>query len=46
MQNKPYDLLPTTYYLPTIPRAGGPRRNADPTRMKGAKRPEILVLYN
>ena len=29
----------------SIPRAEGPRRNGDLTRMKGAKCPEILVLY-
>ena len=36
---------PTTCSTLSIPRAGGPRRNADPTRMKGVKRPEILVYY-
>ena len=35
----------TTCSTLSIPRAAGPRRNGDPTRMKGVKHPEILVLY-
>ena len=35
----------TTCSTLSIPRARGLRRNGDPTRMKGAKHPEILVNY-
>ena len=37
-------VVTTTCSTLSIPGAVGPRRNGDPTRMKGAKRPEILVL--